>query len=98
MPELDLPADYTPPAILAGDQEDPMADAFTDPPRPLTPNPSRGDRATQLDPEGTATERIDQALEHLAGLYEWAEANDPQPPWYRRRARRAWRAKWGITP
>lgn len=41
---------------------------------------------------------IDQALERIDALWEWANENDPQPPWWQRRARRAWRAKWGITP
>jgi hypothetical protein len=56
------------------------------PPRPriraTTPNPSRS---------------IDQALERINDLYAWAAENDPPPAWWKWRARREWRHRWGIT-
>ena len=33
-----------------------------------------------------------------SGFAAWAAANDPQPHWWQRRARREWRNRWGLTP
>lgn len=50
--------------------------------RATTPNPSRTIRATAS---------IEESVEKIKALYAWAEQNDPQPAWWKRRARREWR-------
>lgn len=75
-----------------------MADAFTDPPPPriraTTPNPSR----TLADEHQDSQPTVDESVATIMALYAWAEEHDPQPAWWRRRARREWRHKWGVTP
>ena len=56
--------------------------------RATTPNPSRTARATAS---------IEESIQKIDALYALAEANDPQPARWRRRARREWRNRWGIT-
>lgn len=67
--------------------------------RATTLNPSRTVRdAKRRDvATGRPYTSIDATLEKFNALYAWAEQNDPQPAWWKRRARREWRNRWGLT-
>lgn len=75
-----------------------MADAYTDPPPPALTDAQveAALEAGWTDPEQHA--RAHHAIGKINELAEWADEHDPQPPWWRRRARRDWRLRWGITP
>ena len=45
-----------------------------------------------------STPDIEDTIQRINDLYAWADEHDPQPPWWRRRARRDWRLRWGVTP
>ena len=55
--------------------------------RATTPNPSRTTRATAS---------VEESIEKINALYAWAAENDPTPAWWKWRARREWRDRWGI--
>lgn len=77
-----------------------MANAFTDPPRPRirTNVQAADDLAAKRAENPSPYAAIQDAEAKVNALAAWADEHDPQPPRWRRRARRDWRLRWGVMP